>query len=67
MQPQFEGVETTPVGAVRLPGGFSPDDFNQLCADRCILPGVALECVEVVDAIRSKDWEALVAAVDANF
>lgn len=42
-------------------------EFVSLCAERLIDPAIALESVEIRDAIRGQDAELLVSILDSQF
>ena len=42
-------------------------EFLTICEDYTIEPSVALECDEVVEALRARDSSAVIAALENNF
>lgn len=42
-------------------------EFVSLCAERLIDPAIALESVEIRDAIRGQDVELLISILDSQF
>jgi hypothetical protein len=42
-------------------------EFVSLCAERLIDPAIALESVEIRDAIRGQDTELLISILDSQF
>jgi len=46
---------------------MSQSEFLELCLERTILPAIALECEEVIEALKQRDVQAVIAALDSNF
>ena len=42
-------------------------EFLALCADRCIDPSIALESEAVIAALRAKNRDAVIVALDSEF
>ncbi len=42
-------------------------EFFAACAERCIDPSIALESDAVIAALRAKDRDAVIAALDSEF
>lgn len=42
-------------------------EFLSICEDYTIAPSIALECAEVVEALRARDSSAVIAALEDNF